>query len=170
MGTLSKRRRYFMQIHSHLRFCEYCFQARGITGKACSSQLPKPRSNCKLASMADVEREAHRDDCTTLAIKEASKSAGWALATSGILVSVANGISPTFQRALGVSGKAALVVSPTVTSCPRQSPNMHAVRICRFRAYSQSAGDQTQNWSPALLRQRDHQALQARMHVSFCRA
>ena len=93
--------------------------------QACSSQLPEPRSKFTRTIMAEVERETHKEDCTSLAIKEASKSAGWALATSGILVSVANGISPAFQRALGVSGKAALVVSPTLTLRPRHSRAWH---------------------------------------------
>ena len=102
-------------IREHIAICSTTFvsEARGLPEQACRSAAPSQIELAQCASMAEVEREAHKDDCTSLAIKEASKSAGWALATSGIIVSIANGVSPAFQRALGVSGKAALVVSHT---------------------------------------------------------
>ncbi len=121
-------------------------QPRGITKQALPSCPSRDRNSLEQA-MAEVEREAHKEDCTSLAIKEASKSAGWALATSGILVSVANGISPAFQRALGVSGKAALVVRPTLTLSPRSSRACHSLQRDPSAPHELSRGPGP-NWSP----------------------
>ncbi len=57
------------------------------------------------------ERQKHKEDCSALALKEASKSAAGALVASVAGVGLANSFSPGFRRALGTSGKAALVVS-----------------------------------------------------------
>ena len=150
---------------------QQCTPAPNLEGLP-STLFPAARAQIEFQSgqaMAEVERETHKEDCTSLAIKEASKSAGWALATSGILVSVANGLSPAFQRALGVSGKAALVVSSTLTACPRRS------RGCQMLHDEPAAPRKLRrgpdpNWSPALLRQRDHRGPCERKHSIIRRA
>ncbi len=57
-----------------------------------------------------AERQKHKEDCSTLAVQAAAKSAVVALAAAGAGVFAANTFSPPFRRALGTSGKAALVV------------------------------------------------------------
>ena len=56
------------------------------------------------------ERQKHKEDCEALALREASKSASAALVASGAGVFAANTFLPAFRRAIGTSGKAALVV------------------------------------------------------------
>mmetsp|Transcript_1235 Transcript_1235/g.3669 ORF Transcript_1235/g.3669 Transcript_1235/m.3669 type:complete len:97 (-) Transcript_1235:711-1001(-) len=60
------------------------------------------------------EREDRREQCTALAVREALKNGAFALAASGAGVFGANTFSPAFRNALGTSGKAALVVMPTL--------------------------------------------------------
>lgn len=59
-----------------------------------------------------AERQRHKEDCSNLAFREASKSSVLALLAAGSGVFAANTFSPAFRRALGTSGKAALVVRP----------------------------------------------------------
>ena len=129
-----------------------CGLAWGLPGQACRSAAASQIEFAPRARMADVERESHKDDCTSLAIKEASKSAAWAIATSGILVSIANGLSPTFQRALGVSGKAALVVSHASLTDRLHSLGAlpHSPLSCPGLRHPGSHADP--NWLPALQR------------------
>lgn len=56
------------------------------------------------------ERQRHKEDCSALALREASKSAAGALVAAAGSVFAANSFFPGFRRALGTSGKAALVV------------------------------------------------------------
>lgn len=56
------------------------------------------------------ERQRHKEDCSALALREASKSAAGALLAAAGGVFAANSFFPGFRRALGTSGKAALVV------------------------------------------------------------
>ena len=58
-----------------------------------------------------AEREEKVEDCVKQALINGCKGAAWALGVSGITVSAANTYSPTFRKALGVSGKVGLVVS-----------------------------------------------------------
>lgn len=57
-----------------------------------------------------AERQKHKEDCSTLAVQAAAKSAMAALAVAGAGVFAANTFLPPFRRAVGTSGKAALVV------------------------------------------------------------
>lgn len=66
-----------------------------------------------------AERQRHKEDCSALALREATKSAVGALVASGGGVFAANSLSPAFRRALGTSGKAALVVSATSVHLPK---------------------------------------------------
>ena len=61
--------------------------------------------------MSADEREQHKDDCVRQALVEGAKSSAWALATSSLLVGLANQYLPAFRTSLGVSGKTALIVS-----------------------------------------------------------
>ena len=72
---------------------------------------PSQQTMSTKATKLNAERAAYQSDCVTQALINGTKAAGWALATAGILVSAANSLSPTFHRALGVSGKAGLIVS-----------------------------------------------------------
>lgn len=58
----------------------------------------------------DAEREKHREDCVKEALVSGAKASAYALATSGLLVGLANHFWPAFRTSLGVSGKTALIV------------------------------------------------------------
>lgn len=68
-------------------------------------------NNTSKVTAERAERAVKVESCVTQALINGCKGAAWALATAGIIVSAANKYSPTFQKALGVSGKAGLVVS-----------------------------------------------------------
>ena len=64
----------------------------------------------QVSIMSVDEREQHKDDCVRQALVEGAKSSAWALATSSLLVGLANQYLPAFRTSLGVSGKTALIV------------------------------------------------------------
>lgn len=64
-----------------------------------------------------AERQRHKEDCSALALREASKSAAGALVAAAGGVFAANSLFPGFRRALGTSGKAALVVRNILGNC-----------------------------------------------------
>lgn len=69
------------------------------------------------AGQVDSDRRKQiQDDCTSEAWASGAKSALTALAIAGATVGAANTFFAGFRRSLGVSGKAALVVS-AVTAC-----------------------------------------------------
>ena len=66
--------------------------------------------NQLLLIMSQTERDQHKSDCLREALIEGAKASAWALATSGLLVGLANQFLPAFRSSLGVSGKTALIV------------------------------------------------------------
>ena len=58
-----------------------------------------------------AEREQHKDDCVKESLIAGAKASAWALASSSLLVGLANQFLPSFRSSLGVSGKTALIVS-----------------------------------------------------------
>lgn len=74
------------------------------------SKLSSMSNKASILNAERAERAVKQQDCVTQALINGCKGAAWALATAGIVVSAANKYSPTFRKALGVSGKAGLVV------------------------------------------------------------
>ncbi len=63
-------------------------------------------------------RKQTQQDCVQQSLVAGGKAAGWALATAGTLVFLANQYLPAFRSSLGVSGKTALIVSlPIFLTC-----------------------------------------------------
>lgn len=58
------------------------------------------------------ERQAFKDECTSLALAAATQRGFGALAATAAGIFAANTFSPAFRTSLGTSGKAALVVTP----------------------------------------------------------
>lgn len=62
--------------------------------------------------MTQSEEQAKaQEECVNLGIVAGAKAGAWALGVSGTLVGLSNTFWPAFRGALGVSGKAALIVS-----------------------------------------------------------
>lgn len=68
-------------------------------------------STVKEREKEEEDRRQVQEQCTSEAATAGFKAAGAALAASAVAVGAANTYAPGFRRALGVSGKAALVVS-----------------------------------------------------------
>ena len=65
----------------------------------------------KEKSLEELRKKTHKEDCVHQSLVAGGKAAGWALATAGAIVFMANQYLPAFRTSLGVSGKTALIVS-----------------------------------------------------------
>lgn len=63
-------------------------------------------------------RKQTQDECVRQSLAAGAKAAGWAFATAGTIVFLANQYLPAFRTSLGVSGKTALIVSLPILQRP----------------------------------------------------
>ncbi|KAK9852820.1 hypothetical protein WJX84_005795 [Apatococcus fuscideae] len=69
-------------------------------------------STVKEREQEEEQRRQVQEQCTSEAATAGFKAAGAALVAAAVAVGAANTYAPGFRRALGISGKTALVVSP----------------------------------------------------------
>ena len=79
--------------------------------------------------MSLKERDQHKDECLKESLIEGAKASAWALATSGLLVGLANQFLPAFRSSLGVSGKTALIVRLSKHDDPADDHETRCPRI-----------------------------------------